>query len=503
MTETGLPAGVSATSRATVDTVHTYSAEFARRRWVDALFIGSQVALDAGLIALACYLAYRVPISLHLFRLPAPIPVEHGAIMLGITTFTLVTVFALGGLYRRERRISRVDTVYKLFGYATLGMALSIAANTIVLHTHVVPSRRMLLFAWLSTIALLTAGRLLHGTLVGQLRARGVATDRLLIVGTGETSRLIYEKIQRMPQLGYQVVGFLGHPRDDAATAPSPRELDGVPVLGTTARIDEVVRQHQVDELILALDGLSHDETLDLVYRVMDLPVNIKTYPDIFRLITNDELSVSDLGGLPLVTVRTVGLRTWSRIVKRAMDLAVSTTVLIFGSPLFLLLAILVKLDSPGPVFFVQERVGHDGVPFNLIKFRSMPVDAEKETGPVRATANDPRPTRVGRFMRRYSLDELPQFINVFLGEMSVVGPRPERPHFVEQFRRTIPRYMARHREKSGITGWAQVNGLRGDTSIIERTHYDLYYVENWSLLFDIKIMIKTLERILNDEHAY
>lgn len=168
-----------------------------------------------------------------------------------------------------------------------------------------------------------------------------------------------------------------------------------------------------------------------------------------------------------------------------------------------LLLAILIKLDSPGPVFFVQERVGHDGVPFNLLKFRSMPVDAEKETGPVWATPDDPRPTRIGRFMRRYSLDELPQFINVFLGEMSVVGPRPERPHFVEQFRQTIPYYMARHREKSGITGWAQVNGLRGDTSIQERTQYDLYYVENWSLLFDIKIMIKTLARIINDENAY
>jgi exopolysaccharide biosynthesis polyprenyl glycosylphosphotransferase len=170
---------------------------------------------------------------------------------------------------------------------------------------------------------------------------------------------------------------------------------------------------------------------------------------------------------------------------------------------LLLFIALLVKLDSPGPVFYAQERMGLDAKPFQVLKFRSMRSDAEKETGPVWATQDDPRRTRFGAFIRKHSLDELPQFINVLLGEMSLVGPRPERPVFVEQFRQIVPRYMERHKEKAGITGWAQVNGLRGDTSIIERTKYDLWYIENWSLLLDIKILIRTVLGIFKDRNAY
>ncbi|CAA9544132.1 MAG: capsular polysaccharide biosynthesis protein [uncultured Thermomicrobiales bacterium] len=177
---------------------------------------------------------------------------------------------------------------------------------------------------------------------------------------------------------------------------------------------------------------------------------------------------------------------------------------MILVSPLLLVLAVLIKLTSPGPVFYLQERVGRDGRPFLCLKLRSMPLGSEDETGPVWATSNDPRRTRLGRFMRRYSLDELPQFINVLLGEMSIVGPRPERPHFVERFGRSIPQYHYRHHEKAGITGWAQVNGLRGDTSIEERTRYDLYYIENWSPLFDIKIIVKTIWLVIRpDPNAY
>jgi lipopolysaccharide/colanic/teichoic acid biosynthesis glycosyltransferase len=168
-----------------------------------------------------------------------------------------------------------------------------------------------------------------------------------------------------------------------------------------------------------------------------------------------------------------------------------------------LLIALLVKLDSPGPVFYVQERMGLDGNIFPVTKYRSMPINAESQTGPVRATAADNRATRLGSIMRRFSLDELPQLVNVLLGDMSMVGPRPERPVFVNQFRQSIPRYMDRHREKAGMTGWAQVNGLRGDTSIIERTKYDLWYIENWSILLDLKIMLKTVLTVLFDKNAY
>jgi exopolysaccharide biosynthesis polyprenyl glycosylphosphotransferase len=214
------------------------------------------------------------------------------------------------------------------------------------------------------------------------------------------------------------------------------------------------------------------------------------------------EVSIGDLNGLPLLTVRDIALRGWRLALKRVVDIVGSAAALVLFSPIMMLVAVLVKLDSPGPVFYAQERMGLDTKSFMMFKFRSMRPDAEVETGPVWATENDPRRTRIGTFIRRFSIDELPQLINVFIGEMSLVGPRPERPVFVEQFKKSIPRYMDRHQEKSGMTGWAQVNGLRGDTSIIERTKYDLWYIENWSLLLDFKILLRTFMSVFSDRHA-
>jgi exopolysaccharide biosynthesis polyprenyl glycosylphosphotransferase len=202
------------------------------------------------------------------------------------------------------------------------------------------------------------------------------------------------------------------------------------------------------------------------------------------------------------LTVRDIALRGWRRAAKRFMDIVGATVGLILLSPLMLLTAILIKLDSPGPAFYVQERMGLDARPFPMLKFRSMRQDAEA-TGPGWTRPGDPRVTRLGSILRRLNVDELPQFINVLLGEMSLVGPRPERPVYVAQFRRSIPRYMDRHREKAGMTGWAQVNGLRGDTSIAERTKYDLWYIENWSLLLDIKIILRTIVNIFRSPNAY
>jgi exopolysaccharide biosynthesis polyprenyl glycosylphosphotransferase len=232
--------------------------------------------------------------------------------------------------------------------------------------------------------------------------------------------------------------------------------------------------------------------------------VAIKVYPDTFQLITNNELSIGDLSDLPLVSVKNAALdNPWNRGLKRALDIVFSTSILLLGAPVLMLIALAIRLESRGPVFFLQERVGMDLQPFWMLKFRTMRVDAE-QLG-TWTTANDPRVTRVGRLLRRSSLDELPQLINVLIGEMSVVGPRPEQPRWVEQFGQQIPRYLRRHREKAGLTGWAQINGLRGDTSIEERTRYDLYYIENWSLLFDIKIILRTIANFLTgkQENAY
>jgi exopolysaccharide biosynthesis polyprenyl glycosylphosphotransferase len=215
------------------------------------------------------------------------------------------------------------------------------------------------------------------------------------------------------------------------------------------------------------------------------------------------EVSIDELCGLPLLTIRDVALRGWKLTLKRAVDVVFSSVALVVLSPFLLLIALLIKLDSPGPVFYCQQRMGLDARPFYMLKFRSMQADAEVSTGPVWAKPDDPRRTRLGAFIRRFSIDEFPQMINVLWGEMSLVGPRPERPVFVEQFKQQIPRYMDRHREKAGLTGWAQVNGLRGDTSVTERTKYDLWYIENWSLGLDFKIMLRTLFRVLTDRNAY
>jgi len=339
-----------------------------------------------------------------------------------------------------------------------------------------------------------TFGRLLHGSLRSLLWRRGIGCDRVLVVGTGDVARLLLEKVQHAPHLGYQALGLVA---DGSQDVP-----EGVPVLGTTEQLPELVERYEVDEVLIGLPEAPRERILDIISKCDRSRIGIKVYPDVFQIIAS-ELSIGDLNGLPMLNVRDVALRGWRLALKRAFDLVVGSAALVFFSPLMLLIALLIKLESPGPALYVQERMGLDAKPFPMIKFRTMRVDAEKETGPVWAKPNDPRCTRIGAILRRYSLDELPQLINVVLGDMSLVGPRPERPVFVEQFRQSIPRYMDRHREKAGMTGWAQVNGLRGDTSIVERTKYDLWYVENWSLLLDIKILIRTLFRIFRDPNAY
>ena len=263
-----------------------------------------------------------------------------------------------------------------------------------------------------------------------------------------------------------------------------------------------VIREHNVDQVIIGLPEASHDQLLDIISQCDSQHVTIRVFPDLFQIMASP-VTIDDLNGVPLLTIRDVALRGWRLALKRGMDLLISGIGLVFISPLMLLIAFLVKLDSPGPVFYAQERVGLDAKPFPVIKFRSMRVDAEEKTGPVWATKDDPRRTRLGTFLRKYSLDELPNLFNVLLGHMSLVGPRPERPMFVDQFKQTVPHYMDRHKEKAGMTGWAQVNGMRGDTSILERTKYDLWYIENWSLLLDIKILVLQIFRLFRDENAY
>jgi exopolysaccharide biosynthesis polyprenyl glycosylphosphotransferase len=414
--------------------------------------------------------------------------------MLIIHVIGLAAVFFFSKLYHRKRATSHLDEFYQIFGATAINALLTISITSFVYKTQLDYHRWMIVYAWGLTLGLVTLLRVLHARTQWVLQARGWGEDHVLIVGTGDVGRMILQKILHSPGLGYRVVGLI-----DANSGP--KALIGIPVLGKIEDIPAVIERYRVDEVIIALPESSHQEIVEIISRCEREKVGIRVFPDVFQIMAS-EVSIGDLGGLPLLTVRDIALRGWRLALKRGMDILVSGIGLIFLSPLMLLTALIIKIESPGPVLYVQERMGLDARSFPMVKFRSMRFDAEAK-GPGWTTADDPRRTRVGSLIRHLSLDELPQLINVLVGDMSMVGPRPERPVYVEQFRQSIPRYMDRHREKAGITGWAQVNGLRGDTSITERTKYDLWYIENWSIALDFKILIRTVFMLFRDRNAY
>lgn len=457
------------------------------------LFAGLLVMSDVIMMVIAFIFSYYLRLWTEQLT-PAELGYLRGyASVILIQVLTLVSLFFFTRLYHRQRGLSHVDEFYSVFVAVSVGTIISVAANSFLIRNGPDYSRRMIVFSWILTIVLVTLGRLLYSRLIWSLQSRGIGGARVLIVGTGETGRILLQTMRRLPGLGYEVVGMVS--QDSRAEDP------GVPIVGTTDELLSLVRSEHIDEVIIALPDATSREILPIISDCHRARVATRVYPSAFQLITSD-LSIGHLGGLPLLTVRDTVLRGWRLTLKRAMDIIGSAVGLVVLSPFMLVTALLIKLDSPGSAFYTQERMGLDEKPFQMIKFRSMREGAETETGPVWAVKGDPRRTRLGALIRRYSLDELPQFINVFLGEMSLVGPRPERPVFVEQFKQIIPRYVERHQEKAGMTGWAQVNGLRGDTSIVARTKYDLYYIENWSILFDLKILIKTFFTFFRDKAA-
>ncbi len=451
------------------------------------------IAMDTAMASLAFYLSYLLRNAL-----PIPTPLKLGPFIdyvpqMIIFVVSLLATFFFFRLYHTSRGGSRLDLFYRLLSAISINTLIGTAFSFLVSRPDQDLTRGLIIYYWALSLILVAFGRAITGWASTDARIRH--PDRLLVVGTGDIAQMVLQKTQQA-RLGYRVIGFVD---GQAGT----EEIAGVPVLGTRADLDDIVREHHVEEVIIALPQATHDELLDMISACESERARVRIFPDLFQIIASD-LAISDLDGLPLLQVRNVALQGWKATAKRIMDVVGSAMALILLSPLMLLVALAIRLESRGSVFYAQTRVGLDGKPFACIKFRSMRVDAEVNTGPVWATKDDPRRTRVGEFIRRASIDELPQFINVLLGEMSLVGPRPERPVFVEQFKAVVPRYMERHKEKAGLTGWAQVNGLRGDTSIVERTKYDLYYIENWSILFDIKIIIRTVINLFKgDRNAY
>ena len=453
--------------------------------------------LDAFLIAVAFVLAYQLRLS---FEWPESLvtvfPLSSYAGLLAVQIIAILAALLFYRQYYIPRAVSRVDQAYYVFAAVSIGTLIAIAVSTFIFKGNPVIAdypRAMIIYAWLLTIILLIIGRVFHQLVRSWLRQRGWGKDRLLIVGTGDMARVIVQRVLSSPYLGYELVGIVNG-------TESRDEILGVPFVGTPEDLPELIGSHRIDEVIVAMPEKGQRETVRVISYCERGRVSIKIFPDVFQFVTS-QASIDELGGLPLLSVRDYALRGYMLIFKRLIDFVGSALALVFLSPLMLLLAVAIKLESPGPVFFVQERMGLDGKPFWMLKFRSMRRDAEKN-GPGWTTDNDPRQTRLGVLLRKIEADELPNFINVFLGEMSLVGPRPEQAHYVEQFRRRVPRYMDRHQEKGGMTGWAQVNGLRGDTSITERTKYDLWYSENWSILLDLKIILRTIWQVLERKNG-
>ena len=477
------------------------------------LLVAFYVISDAGLGALAFLAAYALRFYAGPIR--ALIPVTKGIPpfpqYVSLTPLIAVLVplaFQLQGLYRLRRGRSRVDDFFAVLVGSILAVVFGIVTTLYVqtyFATNAARERGSLevsqvvwaVFLVLNTGLTFASREFVREAIERRWRA-GIGLKRVLIAGSGDLGRLVADKLLEHRELGYQIVGFA----DDFAEGGDHLGYRGLPLLGSIDDVQEISQREAIDHLYVALPPEQHVRMLELIENISREMVDVKVVPDLLQVIAL-RARLEDLDGVPVINVNDVPLQGFNSLVKRGIDILISILALIVLAIPFGIVALLIKLTSRGPVFYWQERMGLDGQPFTIVKFRSMHDDAERETGPVWAQQSDPRVTQLGRFMRRSNIDELPQLWNVLRGEMSIVGPRPERPHFVEQFRRRIPQYMLRHKVKAGLTGWAQVNGWRGNTPLEKRIEYDLYYIENWSVRLDFKIMWLTLIKGFFQKHAY
>lgn len=442
---------------------------------------------DAGSILLAFSLGYAIRFRFHPFV--SLLPVTKGDpgfsiyLYAGFASVLLwIPIFHAFGLYtvRRPGTGPRAEGILR----ASLFAVLATAALTFFFRD-VSFSRPTLVIVWFLAVFLLLLGRRV-GARFMRLRLAQKPV-RFIVVGATTQGRQIVEALRRLHGLSYAFAGYLAAPGESAASGE---------FLATWEDAREIAEEKGLDLIVFALPMKDQSVLLDILHDCRDLDLDYEFIPDLTGLISHTT-HMDTIGGIPVIRLREVPLAGWNGVVKRTLDLVLSSLALILLSPLFLFLVIAIKLDSPGPVFYGQERMGRDKRVFKMLKFRSMRADAEARTGPVWARDRDERRTRVGRFLREWSLDELPQLWNVLMGQMSLVGPRPERPFFVEKFQGAVPLYFDRHRVKSGMTGWAQVNGLRGNVPIETRTRYDLYYIENWSLWLDLRILLMTLRAMV------
>jgi exopolysaccharide biosynthesis polyprenyl glycosylphosphotransferase len=432
-------------------------------------------------------------------------PSPTRAPLLGFPAIVML-LFYLRGLYRTRLRALVLDGIVPVISAVSIG-AMAVAVLGLFLNSHA-PSQSMAITAWLVALLGVGAGRIVLSFAQRWARARRLVGKPVLIMGAGVVGAQVARRLESHPEYGLAPIGFLDEdPRSIAEVGG--RDL---PVLGTVEDLDETVSRTGVRNLIVAFSSVADERVSRLIQRCQELGVEVSVVPRMFDTI-NNRVGYDTVGGLPLMSFTTVDPRGVQFAIKHALDRVLALLFVIGLSPVLLLSALFVRLSSSGPVLFSQRRVGRDGKSFDLYKFRSMRMhdghlDDDRasslefllggDTAPGGVEGDDRR-TPVGRFLRRTSLDELPQLLNVLRGEMSLIGPRPERPEFVELFKQDIVRYGDRHRVRSGITGWAQVHGLRGQTSLAERVEWDNYYIANWSLGLDVKILALTFVALLRN----
>jgi putative colanic acid biosynthesis UDP-glucose lipid carrier transferase len=432
----------------------------------------------------------------HWMYLGSPIaPPTYWVALLAIALCSLA-VFPATGLYRPQRGASLIEDLRALVsGWLAL---LAIGAFLIFVTKTGDAYSRVWAALWIAGGFVLQAAlRIALRVMLRLMRRRGYNLRHICIVGAGELGREVALRLQRAPWSGLSLRGFYDDAPELAGTT-----VNGVPVLGNIDRLSRDLDRGGLDQVWIALPLRAEERIRRLVAELRAYPVQVRYVPDIFgfQLLRH---SFSEVAGMPVIGLTETPMEGGQRLLKALEDYVLGALALVVVSPLLLAIAMGIKLSSPGPVLYRQRRITWNGRPFTMLKFRSMQVGAEKASGPVWSHRGDPRTTRLGAWLRRFSLDELPQLFNVLAGEMSLVGPRPERPEFVARFRQEIPGYMQKHMVKAGITGWAQINDLRGSSDLGKRIQYDLYYIDNWSLWFDLRILALTLWHVLTSRHAH
>ena len=456
----------------------------------DVMLSAIAVACDAaavfGGLVLAAWIRFGTD-WIPLFQEPPPNLFQIYGWGAAVATLIFLFIYYKQGLFIRPQTGSFIDKIPRIIKSTLVG-TLSTAVLAFALQNTVDVARLVIGMSFFSVVFFALLERYILFRIEWNLSRHTTQKSNVLVLGSDHVALHVKHTFRQEPMLRANVIGFLRTSLDSPHTDIPPDMI-----LGTLDELSTLISTTQIDEIVLTDSRLPHDRIVQILLLCERNLITFKMVPDLFRIMTTS-MDVQSLNDIPLLGISTWPLDTfWNRMVKRAEDILGAVIGLLISAPVIAVAALFIKRSSPGPVFYRQERCGEEGRVFELYKLRTMPVNAEAESGPVWTTENDERRTSIGAFLRQHNLDELPQFWNVLRGDMSLVGPRPERPHFVEQFKEDIGRYMWRHVSKPGLTGWAQVNGLRGNTDLKERIKYDLFYLENWSLAFDFKILVKTL----------